>query len=486
MDIFLKILSAIWQIISKIICYILSVLVFCFTKLKELLQPNEVKTPQPEYPTKQDLFAWLDDYFKNKTVEKPLPKTATSSEYSPIETVSTYETEMSSHNTGYALPLLDLLKDYPQGNNKNIAEEIEHKRQLIKQTLGDFGIGITEITATIGATVTLYELVPARGVAIDKITNKDTEIAIALKVEAVRIIAPFKNRGTVAIEAPNENRSIVGIKSLLQTETFANCCYELPLVLGKTIDGEVKIIDLTQMPHILVAGASGKGKSVGLNAMLTSLLYKKRPDELQFMLFDPKRQELDIYKTLKRQFLVKIPDVQSAVIIDDKDEITTALNWLKDEVSNRNKLLAENDYCKTLKEYNVKANKKLPYIVIMIDEFPDIQQSKEIEQLLISLSRKARSVGIHFIIATQRPSAKTITREISSNFTAQIAFKVSKHIDSQIILDNGGAEKLVGNGDLLFLFNSEMERLQGAFVSADEVKNIVNFVAEQNYKTKNG
>jgi S-DNA-T family DNA segregation ATPase FtsK/SpoIIIE len=484
MDIFVKILSTIWHIISKITCYILSVLVFCLTKLKELLQPNEVKTPQNKYPTKQDLFAWLDDYFKEQAIEKPLPKTAASTEYSPIETISTDETETPPHNTEYALPPLDLLKDYPQKNSENIAEEIESKKQLIKQTLSDFGVSITDISATVGATVTLYELVPARGVAIDKITNKDTEIAIALKVEAVRIIAPFKNRGTVAIEVPNENRSIVGIKSLLEGDEFQNCTCELPLAIGKSIDGKTKIIDLTEMPHILVAGASGKGKSVGLNAMLTSLLYKKRPIELQFILFDPKRQELDIYKTLKRQFMVKIPDVQSAVMIDDKDEITTALNWLKDEMSNRSKRLAESGYCKTLKEYNIKASKKLPYIVVMIDEFPDIQQSKEIEQLLISLSRKARAVGIHFIIATQRPSAKTITREITSNFTAQMAFKVSKQVDSQIILDNSGAEKLIGNGDLLFSFNSEMERLQGAFVSTDEVKNIVNFVAEQSCKTQ--
>jgi S-DNA-T family DNA segregation ATPase FtsK/SpoIIIE len=484
MDTFLNILKKLWQIISTIICYALSILVFILSKLKELLQPNEVKMPQPEYPTKQDLFAWLDDYFKEKTVEKPLPKTTTSTEYSPIETVSIDETETPPHNTKYAFPPLDLLKDYPQGNNENIAEEIESKKQLIKQTLGDFGISITDISATVGATVTLYELVPARGVAIDKITNKDTEIAIALKVEAVRIIAPFKNRGTVAIEAPNENRSIVGIKSLLEDDEFQNCTCELPLAIGKSIDGKTKIIDLTEMPHILVAGASGKGKSVGLNAMLTSLLYKKSPSELQFILFDPKRQELDIYKTLKRQFLVKIPDVQNAVIIDDKDEITTALNWLKDEMSNRNKLLAEKGYCKTLKEYNVRASKKLPYIVVMIDEFPNIQKSKEIERLLTSLANQGRAVGIHFIIATQHPSAKTITREITSNFTAQMAFKVSKQVDSQIILDDGGAAKLFGKGDLLFSFNSEIDRLQGAFVSTDEVKNIVNFVAEQGYKTQ--
>jgi S-DNA-T family DNA segregation ATPase FtsK/SpoIIIE len=267
----------------------------------------------------------------------------------------------------------------------------------------------------------------------------------------------------------------------LEGDEFQRCTCELPLAIGKSIDGKTRIIDLTEMPHILVAGASGKGKSVGLNAMLTSLLFKKRPDELQLILFDPKRQELDIYKMLKRQFLVKIPGVQSAVIIDDKDEITAALNWLKDEMSNRSRLLAENGYCKTLKKYNAKASKRLPYIVVMIDEFPDIQQSKEIEQLLISLSRKARAVGIHFIIATQRPSAKTITREITSNFTAQIAFKVSKHVDSQIILDNSGAEKLVGNGDLLFSLNSEMERLQGAFISTEEVKNMVEFISKQKH-----
>ncbi|GHT64317.1 hypothetical protein AGMMS50239_21810 [Bacteroidia bacterium] len=448
------------------------------TKLKDLLVPNEKQKPQSEYMNKQDLYAWIDEYFKSKPVEKPTVKNI-SFDDAPIENI-TEETEMEipPQPSQYEVPSLDLLTCYPQESTENITEEIESKKQIIKQTLGDFGISVTDITATAGATVTLYELVPARGVAIDKITNKDTEIAIALKVEAVRIIAPFKNRGTVAIEVPNESRSIVGIKSLLEGADFQNCTCELPLAIGKSIDGRTKIIDLTEMPHILVAGASGKGKSVGLNAMIISLLYKKRPKELQFILFDPKRQELDIYKTLKKQFLVKIPDVQSAVIIDDKDEITTALNWLKEEMSSRSKLLADSGYCKTLKEYNAKTSKKLPYIVVMIDEFPDIQQSKEIEQLLVSLSRKARAVGIHFIIATQRPSAKTITREITSNFTAQIAFKVSKQVDSQIILDNSGAEKLIGKGDMLFSFNSEIERLQGAFVSTDEVKNVVEFIGK--------
>jgi S-DNA-T family DNA segregation ATPase FtsK/SpoIIIE len=473
-----SILKTVWQIITTIICYALSVIIFCLSKLKGILEPNA----QPEYASKQDLHTWLDEYFAKKHTEKtPLHPVAIDDdlvvEIDPEEVEVDYPIQQEPSK--YQLPPLNLLADYPQESAETIAEEIENKKQLIRQTLGDFGVSLTDITATIGATVTLYELVPARGIAIDKITNRDAEIAIALKVEAVRIIAPFKNRGTVAIEAPNERHDLVGIKSLLESPDFQYCTFELPLALGKSIDGNAKIIDLAEMPHILVAGASGKGKSVGLNAMLTSLLYKKRPNELQFILFDPKRQELDIYKRIKQPFLIKIPDVQSAVIIDDKDEITTALNWLKDEMGRRSKLLAESEYCKTLKEYNAKAGKKLPYIVVMIDEFPDIQQSKKIEQLLISLARKARSVGVCFIIATQRPAAKTITREITSNFTVQIAFKVSKQVDSQTILDSGGAEKLIGNGDLLFRFNSEIERLQGAFVGTGEIKNTLEFIEKQ-------
>ncbi|GHT44678.1 hypothetical protein AGMMS49965_20770 [Bacteroidia bacterium] len=286
---------------KTIICYhLLSVLIFCLSKLKDLFEKEE----KPEYITRQELFVWLDEYFSKKSPEKSSPistRSATNensdAEETPTE-IAAPVPEVPTVPKNYAFPPLEILTDYPQETPENIAEEIETKKQVIKQTLGDFGISVSDISATVGATITLYELVPARGVAIDKITNKNTEIAIALKVEAVRIIAPFKNRGTVAIEVPNENRSIAGIKLLLESIDFQNCTCELLLAIGKSIDGNTKIIDLTEMPHILVAGASGKEKSVGLNAMILSLLYKKSPKELQFILFDPKRQELDIYKTL--------------------------------------------------------------------------------------------------------------------------------------------------------------------------------------------
>lgn len=457
----------------------MSVLIFCLTKLKDLLAPNERKKPQSEYVNKQDLHAWFDEYFKQKFVEKPTAKNIPFDDDVPIENItSNTEIKMYPQTSQYEIPSLDLLTCYPQENTENIAEEIENKKQIIKQTLGDFGISLTDISATAGATVTLYELVPARGVAINKITNKDAEIAIALKVDAVRIIAPFKNRGTVAIEVPNENRSIVGIKSLLEGDDFQNCTYELPLAIGKTIDGQTRIIDLTKMPHILVAGASGKGKSVGLNAMIISLLYKKRPEEMKLVLIDPKINEFSIYKKLGNTFATRC--VGKTVFTDNLDEISDVLQSLCEEMKRRQRLL-ETENCRTVQEYN--ANKTvgksdyLPYIVAFIDEFVSIVKNRTIENALLELVSKSRAQGIHLIVATQRPSAKLISGDITENFT-RIAYKTNKRQNSDIILGESGAEKLIGNGDMLFANNSEMERLQVAFVSIDEVRNIVEFIGK--------
>jgi S-DNA-T family DNA segregation ATPase FtsK/SpoIIIE len=460
------------------------VLIFCLTKLKDLLAPNEKERPQSEYMNKQDLYAWLDEYFKQKFVEKPTAKNISFDDDVPIENItSETEIEMPPQTSQYEIPPLDLLTCYPQENTENIEEEIENKKQLIKQTLSDFGISITDISATVGATVTLYELVPARGVAIIKITNKDAEIAIALKVDAVRIIAPFKNRGTVAIEVPNVNHSIVGIKSLLEGDDFQNCSCELPLAIGKTIDGQTKIIDLTEMPHILVGGATNNGKSVGLNAMLTSLLYTKRPEEMKLVLIDPKINEFSIYKKLGKRF--NAPNIPKTVFNIEYDEIADTLQSLCNEMKKR-QLLFERANCRNIQEYN--ADKKadsadyMPRIVVVIDEFVDLFQessNKLIEATMLQLVRKSRAQGIHLIAATQRPSAKQCSTDITSQFTARIAFKVGKRQDSDIILGESGAEKLIGNGDMLFSNNSELERLQGAFVSTEEVKSIVEFIGKQ-------
>jgi len=399
------------------------------------------------------------------------------------ESTTVSEPEEKKEASEYEFPNLDLLKDYPADNEQDVQKEVENKKQIIKQALNDFGISITDISATIGAAVTLYELTIARGVVSAKIKNLDEDIARYLKVEAVRIISPFKKNGTIAIEVPNEKRTFVGIKSLLSTEQFADNTHELPLALGKTIDGKAKVIDLTDMPHILVAGATKQGKSVGLNAMLTSLLYKKHPNELKLVLFDPKFLELSIYEEIKKRYFFPIPNVASPVITDDVDEIRTTLQFLYKEMTNRF-LMLRNNKCRNIKEYNtpqqVNGNSGyLPYIVVVIDEFADILQDKEIEKTVISLARKARAVGIHLIIATQRPSAKTITGDITANFPARIAYRVVSDINSRIILDSGGAEKLVGDGDMLFFTNAEMTRIQGAFVDTEEVQNIVDFIANQ-------
>lgn len=412
-----------------------------------------------------------------------------------IEIISTMPSQQIEHDVippspkKYTLPALDLLKDYSTMEDKTISVEIEDKKELIVQTLSDFGIKVTDIEVTIGASVTLFEVVLARGVSATKIKTLDEDIARYLKVEAIRIIPSVKNRGTVGIEVPNTERSIIGLKELLETDEFQKCSFELPLIVGKTINGTPKIIDLVKMPHILIAGATGQGKSVGLNEMIISLLYKKRPEELKFLLFDPKLVELSIYNKIGKQFLVEIPGVGQNVITNDEKEITVSLQALCQEMDSRLELFKDAG-CRDLSSYKIKYGdnpaKPLPYIVVIIDEFADMMLktsgNKDIRNSLIRLAQVSRAAGIHLIIATQRPSAKVIIGEISTNFPARIAFKVSKLVDSQIILDSGGAEKLLGRGDMIFTVNSEMERLQGAFIDADEVENITSFIADQTYR----
>jgi S-DNA-T family DNA segregation ATPase FtsK/SpoIIIE len=476
MNPFLSILNTIWQVIRTIICHILSVVVFCLTKLKDLFESDENKKPQPEYPIKQDLFVWLDEYFKQKCVEKPIEKIILSDGNLPIENIPEEEidAEIPPQTSPYKLPTLDLLTDYPQESSENIAEEIESKKQLIKQILGDFGISVTDITATIGATVTLYELVLARGVSASKIKTIDEDIARNLRVQAVRIISPFKDRGTVALEVPNNESQIVGLKSILETAEFQHCTYELPLALGKTIDNKPQIIDLAEVLHILVGGATGQGKSVCLHALLSSLLYTKSPAELKLLLIDPKVSEFSIYKNLGKRFTA--PNIEKTVFTNDLDEISLALQSLCEEMARR-QMLFEKANCRNIQEYN--ASKKagnidyLPRIVVVIDEFVDILKSKTSEMAILELVRKSRAQGIHMVVATQRPSAKVVSGDIAANFPARIAFKVVKWQNSDIILGESGAEKLIGKGDMFFSNNSEMERLQGAFVSTDEVRRVV-------------
>ncbi|MDR1583070.1 MAG: hypothetical protein LBS55_07435 [Prevotellaceae bacterium] len=484
MDTFLSILNGIWQIIKAIFCWGLSVLIFCLSKLKNLFEKEE----KPEYIIRQELFALLDEYFGKKFPEKSNPihsNTAINNENDTEEELSletdTPVSDVSTVHKNHQLPSLELLMDYPQETPENIVEEIESKKQIIRQTLSDFGISVTDISATIGATVTLYELFLARGVSANKIKTIDEDIARCLKVQAVRVISPFKDRGTVALEVPNNKSQIVGLKSILETVEFQNCNYELPLALGKSIDEKPQIVDLAAMPHILIGGATNNGKSVCLNAMLSSLLYTKSPEELKLVLIDPKVNEFSIYKKLGKQF--NAPNIQKTVFTNDFDEIADALQSLCEEMKKRQSLF-EKSNCRNIQEYN--ADKKvgniayLPRIIVVIDEFVDILGSKNkvIEDALLELVRKSRAQGIHLVVATQRPSAKQCSSEITSQFTARIAFKVIKWQNSDIILGDSGAEKLIGKGDMLFSNNSELERIQGAFVSTDEVRSIVEFIVK--------
>ena len=411
----------------------------------------------------------------------------TNSSFSQSETID--EEPLLSQ---WEFPPLELLNDSIEATTDDvISEEIESKKQLIKQTLNDFGINVTEIYATRGASVTLYELILARGVSVNKIKNLDEDIARHIKVEAVRIIPSVKNRGTVGVEISNIYRDIVGIKELMCSNEFQKNSFELPLVIGKTIEGIPNVVDLVKMPHILVAGATGQGKSVCLNSMIASLLYKKHPNELKFVLLDPKLVELSIFDRIGKQYIADIPGNGYSVVTNNEDRITITLQALCKEMDNR-MMLFKKVGCRDLASYNasLKDNKSmhLPYVVVIIDEFADmmLKTSKNygIRDSIIRLAQIARAAGIHMIIATQRPSAKVVIGEISANFPTRIAFRVSKPVDSQIILGSSGAEKLIGRGDMIFSADSTAERMQGAYIDIEEVKKITDFIATQKYKVK--
>ena len=389
----------------------------------------------------------------------------------------------------YKFPSFDLLTDYGDGKGKVTQEELVANKNKIVNTLRNFGIEIEKIMATVGPTVTLYEIVPAAGVRISKIKNLEDDIALSLAALGIRIIAPIPGKGTIGIEVPNQNPEMVPMKNILASEKFNNSTFELPIALGKTISNEIFIADLAKMPHLLMAGATGQGKSVGLNAVLVSLLYKKHPSQVKFVLVDPKKVELTLFKKIERHFLAKLPNAEDAIITDNTKVVHT-LNSLCIEMDNRYALL-EDAQVRNIKEYNVKfvnrklnpteGHKYLPYIVLVVDEFADLIMTagKEVETPIARLAQLARAIGIHLIIATQRPSVNIITGTIKANFPARIAFRVTSKIDSRTILDSGGADQLIGRGDMLLSTGNDLIRIQCAFVDTPEVEKITDFIGNQ-------
>ncbi len=404
-----------------------------------------------------------------------------------VQNLDPYDPTLDLAN--YKYPSLDLLNEYDFQKVTVTRQELEENKNKIVETLVNFKIGIQEIKATIGPTVTLYEIVPDPGVKISKIKNLEDDIALNLAALGIRIIAPMPGKGTIGIEVPNKNRELVPAKSVIGTEKFMKSDKDLPVALGKTISNEVFVIDLAKLPHLLMAGATGQGKSVGLNMILASLVYKKHPSQLKFVLIDPKKVELTLFNKIERHFLAKLPGAEEAIITDTKKVIYT-LNSLCIEMDNRYDLLKDAG-CRNLKEYNAKfvarklsPDKKhrfMPYIVLVIDELADLMMTagKEIEGPIARLAQLARAIGIHLVVATQRPSVNVITGIIKANFPARLSFRVTSKIDSRTILDSGGAEQLIGMGDMLLSHGSEMTRLQCAFLDTPEVDAICDWIGEQ-------
>lgn len=391
--------------------------------------------------------------------------------------------------SNYQYPPLDLLEEYSSSASKVTAEELEENKNTIVETLRQYKIEITKIKATIGPTVTLYEIVPAPGIKISKIKNLEDDIALSLSALGIRIIAPIPGAGTIGIEVPNQKPEVVSMRGVIASKKFQESKYALPVALGRTISNEPYTFDLAKMPHLLVAGATGQGKSVGLNAIITSLLYKKHPSQLKFVMVDPKKVELSIYSVIEKHFLAKLPDAEEAIITDN-DKVVATLNSLCIEMDSRYDLLKQ-AHVRNIKEYNEKFVKRqlnpnnghryLPYIVVVVDEFADLIMTagKEVEQPIARIAQLARAVGIHMIIATQRPSTNIITGVIKANFPARVAFKVASMIDSRTILDSPGANQLIGRGDMLISKDSEMVRVQCAFVDTPEVDAVTKFIADQ-------
>ena len=423
-------------------------------------------------------------------VEKPIEEEELTDNLSAKLVADFGEFDPTLELAKFKFPPIDLLKDYTNGQGITINQaELEENKNRIVETLNNYKIGISNIKATVGPTVTLYEIVPEAGVRISKIKNLEDDIALSLSALGIRIIAPIPGRGTIGIEVPNKNPRIVSMRSAVASKKFQEAEMELPLTLGKTISNETFVVDLAKMPHLLMAGATGQGKSVGLNAILTSLLYKKHPAEVKFVLVDPKKVELTLFNKIERHYLAKLPDTDEAIITDNSKVINT-LNSLCIEMDNRYDMLKD-AMCRNIKEYNVKfkarklnpenGHKFLPYIILVVDEFADLimTSGKEVETPIARLAQLARAIGIHLIIATQRPSVNVITGIIKANFPARIAFRVTSKIDSRTILDTSGADQLIGRGDMLYTQGNDVVRIQCAFVDTPEVERIVDFIGNQ-------
>ncbi|TXE06635.1 FtsK/SpoIIIE family DNA translocase [Algoriphagus aquimarinus] len=420
----------------------------------------------------------------NFSVVKPAGEEKTAEE---VENLDAYDPTLDLPH--YKYPTLDLLNEYDVQKVTVSRQELEDNKNKIVETLENFKIGIQEIKATIGPTVTLYEIVPEPGVKISKIKNLEDDIALSLAALGIRIIAPIPGKGTIGIEVPNKNRELVPARAVLGTEKFMRSDKDLPIALGKTISNEVFVVDLAKMPHLLMAGATGQGKSVGLNMILASLIYKKHPSQLKFVLIDPKKVELTLFNKIERHFLAKLPGAEEAIITDTKKVIYT-LNSLCIEMDNRYNLLKDAG-TRNLKEYNAKfvarklnpdnGHRFMPYIVLVIDELADLMMTagKEIEGPIARLAQLARAIGIHLVVATQRPSVNVITGIIKANFPARLSFRVTSKIDSRTILDTGGADQLIGMGDMLLSHGSEITRIQCAFLDTPEVDAICDWVGEQ-------
>lgn len=459
------------------------------TALKPTIQnASEIKLdPQPELISKQPEIIETED--SSFIIEKPEEEDIVEESIAQRLVQDFGEFDPTLELSNFQMPSIELLKDYSGvGITINQAELEENKNKIV-DTLKNYKIEIAQIKATVGPTVTLYEIVPEAGIRISKIKSLEDDIALSLSALGIRIIAPIPGKGTIGIEVPNANPSMVSMRSAIASPKFQQAEMELPIALGKTISNETLVVDLAKMPHLLMAGATGQGKSVGLNAVLTSLLYKKHPAEVKFVLVDPKKVELTLFNKIERHYLAKLPDTDEAIITDNAKVINT-LNSLCLEMDNRYSLLKD-AMVRNIKEYNEKFKQRklnpenghrfLPYIVLVVDEFADLIMTagKEVEMPIARLAQLARAIGIHLIIATQRPSVNVITGMIKANFPARIAFRVTSKIDSRTILDSGGADQLIGRGDLLFSNGNDLIRVQCAFVDTPEVERICDFIGSQ-------
>ncbi len=472
----------------------------------EDLEPAEKNIPEPEPvvdTTPEDTLTTTLDWEEPEIQEKePVLKSRPSIEEEDLELEIAEVVEEKTNETGintnydptldlpdYKYPPIEMLEDHKSDGISINTGELERNKDQIINTLNNYNIQISKIKATIGPTVTLYEIIPAAGVRISKIKNLEDDIALSLAALGIRIIAPIPGKGTIGIEVPNVNKEVVSMRSQIASEKFQTAKMELPICLGKTISSENYIADLTRMPHLLMAGATGQGKSVGINSILISLLYKKHPSQLKFVMVDPKKVELSLFSAIEKHFLAKLPGEEDAIITDTRKVVNT-LNALCIEMDTRYELL-KNAQVRNIKEYNAKFMRKklnpkeghlyLPYIVLVIDEFADLIMTagKEVEMPIARIAQLARAVGIHCVIATQRPSVNIITGTIKANFPARVAFKVASKVDSRTILDGSGADQLIGRGDMLLSIGSDVIRLQCPFVDTPEVEEVVAYISKQ-------